>query len=219
MRTRRHAFSLDDSEQTAYKVLTMRGAKQLNSLWRLPKPAALRGVSVDRYASTKTRQNQRSTEDDVGDFRPPWVYSGSRFLTYTAIPREAIPSPFATAIATLMQSLVTLLYCAFLADWGEREHIFMPVRCLLGHLALANQLRVFSCADGCQSISNRCSLYLLKKLLLFKETMDRHPVAPCHLQRSAHKYNVSTGTGRSHHQYNTSWNPRYICTEESSLIC
>lgn len=116
----------------------MHGATQLNSLSRLTKPAALRGVSVHRYASTKARQNRPTAEDDGGDFRPPWVYSGSRFLTYTAIPREAIPNPSATAIATLTQSLVTLLYCAFLADWGEREHIFMPVSCILDHLALAN---------------------------------------------------------------------------------
>ncbi|KAF8133746.1 hypothetical protein EV363DRAFT_1258169 [Boletus edulis] len=72
----------------------------------LTKPAASRRVSVGRYASTRTRQ---TTEDDGGDFRPSWVYSGSRFLTYTTIP-------------------VTLIYCAFLADWGEREHIFMPLR-------------------------------------------------------------------------------------------
>lgn len=37
------------------------------------------------------------------------------------------------AIVALIQFLVTLLYCAFLADWGEREHIFMPVSCFLGH--------------------------------------------------------------------------------------
>ncbi|KAN0087527.1 hypothetical protein V8E55_006148 [Tylopilus felleus] len=88
----------------------MHRARQLNLPLRPTKLATLRGVSVGRYASTKTRQNRRTidTEDD-GDFRPPWVYSGSRFLTYTAIP-------------------LTLIYCAFLADWGEREHIFMPLR-------------------------------------------------------------------------------------------
>ncbi|KAF8555727.1 hypothetical protein OG21DRAFT_821300 [Imleria badia] len=87
----------------------MHRARQLNMLLQLTKPAALRGVSLGRYASTKTRQNRHNTKDDGGDFRPPWVYSGSRFLTYTTIP-------------------LTLLYCAFLADWGEREHIFMPLR-------------------------------------------------------------------------------------------
>lgn len=117
----------------------MHRARQLSSLSRLTKPAALRGVSVGRYTSTTTRQNRRATEDDGGDFRPPWVYSGSRFLTYTTIPREAIPSPSATAVAMLTQHLVTILYCALLADWGEREHIFMPVSCFLDHLALANQ--------------------------------------------------------------------------------
>ncbi|KAG0701397.1 hypothetical protein DFH29DRAFT_773339, partial [Suillus ampliporus] len=48
-------------------------------------------------------------EQDDGDFRPPWVYSASHILTYTLIP---------TAI----------VYCVFLADWGEREHVFSPVR-------------------------------------------------------------------------------------------
>ncbi|KAI9573637.1 hypothetical protein HD554DRAFT_2057557 [Boletus coccyginus] len=79
-----------------------RAPRQLNLLLRLTKPAG-------RYASTRSRQNRRTTEDDDGDFRPPWVYSGSRLLTYTTIP-------------------LTLFYCAFLADWGEREHIFMPLR-------------------------------------------------------------------------------------------
>ena len=45
---------------------------------------------MGRYVSTRTRQSRQTTEDDDGDFRPPWVYSGSRFLTYTTIPREAI---------------------------------------------------------------------------------------------------------------------------------
>lgn len=50
-------------------------------------------LRVGRYASTKTRQNRRySKNDDDDDFRPSWVYSSSRFLTYTAIPREAIPT-------------------------------------------------------------------------------------------------------------------------------
>lgn len=120
-------------------------ARQLKPFLRLTKPVVLQGVTVGRYASTKTQQNRRSVEDDGGDsdFRPPWVYSGSRFLTYTAIPREAIPSPFATETTTLTRFLVTLLYCAFLADWGEREHIFMPVSCLLGHLVLVNQHYTF----------------------------------------------------------------------------
>ncbi|KAJ8595232.1 hypothetical protein M405DRAFT_807511 [Rhizopogon salebrosus TDB-379] len=52
---------------------------------------------------------QQSAEQDDGDFRPPWVYSASHILTYTMIP-------------------TAMVYCVFLADWGEREHVFSPVR-------------------------------------------------------------------------------------------
>ncbi|KAH7921779.1 hypothetical protein BV22DRAFT_1121940 [Leucogyrophana mollusca] len=47
--------------------------------------------------------------DDNSDFRPPWVYTTSHVLTYTLIP-------------------TALVYCVFLADWGDREHVFMPAR-------------------------------------------------------------------------------------------
>ncbi|KAH0832009.1 hypothetical protein J3R83DRAFT_12914 [Lanmaoa asiatica] len=153
------------------------GRRQLNSLLRLIKPATLREVSVGRYNSTKTRRNRRTTENDGGDFRPPWVYSGSRFLTYTTIPREAIPIPSATA---LTQSLVTLLYCSLPRRLGRaRTHLYAP---------LANQHHAFtSCADGYQSINNRFSPYLRRKLRLFKETMDRRPPAPSsHPRRRVH---------------------------------
>lgn len=197
----------------------MHGARQLHLL---AKPAALRGVPLGRHASTRTQQNRRSTEDDGGDFRPPWVYSGSRFLTYTTIPREAIPSssnrgthPFST--------IVTLLYCAFLADWGEREHLFMPVSCMLGHLIAHTNHHHVSCADGYRSIDNRFSPYLLKKLLSFEETVDRCPTTPCLHRTRAHEYNESTRMIRSHlslstkdQQYNT--RGIHVCTEKSSLI-
>ncbi|EGN98350.1 hypothetical protein SERLA73DRAFT_183305 [Serpula lacrymans var. lacrymans S7.3] len=66
------------------------------------------------YASERTLRNRlpgvpQAKKDDDGDFRPPWVYSTSRILTYTLIP-------------------TAFLYCIFIADWGEREHVFMPPR-------------------------------------------------------------------------------------------
>ncbi|OAX40951.1 hypothetical protein K503DRAFT_713605 [Rhizopogon vinicolor AM-OR11-026] len=73
---------------------------------------ARRSPSIRSYSkkSSAIRPSQQpSTEQDDGDFRPPWVYSASHILTYTLIP---------TAI----------VYCIFLADWGDREHVFSPVR-------------------------------------------------------------------------------------------
>ncbi|KAG2155963.1 uncharacterized protein EDB93DRAFT_1129077 [Suillus bovinus] len=69
----------------------------------------IRHYSKKSPAVQPTPSQKESAERDDGDFRPPWVYSASHILTYTMIP---------TAI----------LYCVFLADWGEREHVFSPVR-------------------------------------------------------------------------------------------
>ncbi|KAG1885058.1 hypothetical protein F4604DRAFT_1729326 [Suillus subluteus] len=69
----------------------------------------IRSYSKKSPVIRPTPNQNQSTEQDDGDFRPPWVYSASHILTYTLIP---------TAI----------VYCVFLADWGEREHVFSPVR-------------------------------------------------------------------------------------------
>lgn len=82
-------------------------------------------------------------------------------------------------IVVLTQSIVTLIYCAFLADWGEREHIFMPVSCLFGHLALADHQHGFSYADGHPSMVNLFSPYHPKKLLSFED--------PLGLRREVHR--------------------------------
>ncbi|KAG2134282.1 hypothetical protein BD769DRAFT_1444189 [Suillus cothurnatus] len=69
----------------------------------------LRSYSKKSPVIRPTPVQNQSAEPDNEDFRPPWVYSASHILTYTLIP---------TAI----------VYCVFLADWGEREHVFSPVR-------------------------------------------------------------------------------------------
>ncbi|KAI6147097.1 hypothetical protein BKA82DRAFT_1004573 [Pisolithus tinctorius] len=68
---------------------------------------------VRLYASTKhdSRKSpfsrQEIEDDTMQDFRPPWVYRASGFLIYTTIP-------------------VAILYCVFVADYGDREHVFSP---------------------------------------------------------------------------------------------
>ncbi|KAF9221643.1 hypothetical protein BS17DRAFT_785107 [Gyrodon lividus] len=87
----------------------MLGVRQLKSVTQVAKSGVLLRNTLHEYASPKPQQNQQNARDDDGDFRPRWVYSASSFLTYTTIP-------------------VALLYCVFLADWGDREHVFMPLR-------------------------------------------------------------------------------------------
>ncbi|PFH53896.1 hypothetical protein AMATHDRAFT_113900, partial [Amanita thiersii Skay4041] len=43
------------------------------------------------------------------DFRPPWVYTTSRLLSYTIIPSIVV-------------------YSVFWHDFGDREHVFQPAR-------------------------------------------------------------------------------------------
>lgn len=58
-------------------------------------------------STQKTDGVQR--EDVPSDPRPPWVYSTSAGLRLILIPSA-------------------LLYAIFLADFGDREHVFMPPR-------------------------------------------------------------------------------------------
>ncbi|KAI6015559.1 hypothetical protein BKA83DRAFT_4232516 [Pisolithus microcarpus] len=92
----------------------------MHGLGPLSRPQLLRTVQLFRprvrlYASTK-QDNRKSpfsrqeVEDDTAqDFRPPWVYRASGFLIYTTIP-------------------IAILYCVFVADYGDREHVFSPIR-------------------------------------------------------------------------------------------
>ncbi|KAK0201768.1 hypothetical protein DFS33DRAFT_1018659 [Desarmillaria ectypa] len=65
--------------------------------------------------TTKPNPQKEKTEKDMlyelelADFRPPWVYTGSKLLTYLVVP----------AIA---------LYGIFIYDFGDREHVFQPPR-------------------------------------------------------------------------------------------
>ncbi|KAK0464398.1 uncharacterized protein EV420DRAFT_1637963 [Desarmillaria tabescens] len=64
---------------------------------------------------TKPNSYKDKTEKDMlyelelADFRPPWVYTGTKLLTYLVVP----------AIA---------LYAIFIYDFGDREHVFQPPR-------------------------------------------------------------------------------------------
>ncbi|KAK0504117.1 hypothetical protein EDD18DRAFT_487988 [Armillaria luteobubalina] len=85
-----------------------------------------RSLQRRTICSTHVRSNQQSdpikpkpkiekTEKDMfyelelADFRPPWVYTGTKLLTYLVVP----------AIA---------LYGIFIYDFGDREHVFQPPR-------------------------------------------------------------------------------------------
>ncbi|KAI9443169.1 hypothetical protein H4582DRAFT_2126351 [Lactarius indigo] len=67
--------------------------------------------AVMRYSSEKAteRSGKDRWEDVPSDPRPPWVYSTSAGLRLILIPG-------------------ILLYAVFLADFGDREHVFMPPR-------------------------------------------------------------------------------------------
>jgi hypothetical protein len=52
--------------------------------------------SYSKKSSEIRPSQQRSTEQDDGDFRPPWVYSASHILTYTLIPSAFAPLSWLT---------------------------------------------------------------------------------------------------------------------------
>ncbi|KAF8158276.1 hypothetical protein B0H34DRAFT_708123 [Crassisporium funariophilum] len=73
-----------------------------------------KGLSVQRgyrqrFLATKTQPLPRKMDDSGEDFRPPWVYTTSRLITYAIIPAIAV-------------------YSIFLYDFGEGEHVFQPIR-------------------------------------------------------------------------------------------
>ncbi|CAA7261408.1 unnamed protein product [Cyclocybe aegerita] len=51
----------------------------------------------------------KKMEGSGEDFRPPWVYVGTRLISLAVIPSIAV-------------------YSIFFYDFGEREHVFQPVR-------------------------------------------------------------------------------------------
>ncbi|KAF9464164.1 hypothetical protein BDZ94DRAFT_1308181 [Collybia nuda] len=60
-----------------------------------------------RQFASKVHRLPKAGDDD--DFRPPWVYTMSRLLSYTMIPAVAA-------------------YAIFVYDFGERDHVFRPAR-------------------------------------------------------------------------------------------
>ncbi|KAJ8503491.1 hypothetical protein ONZ45_g10810 [Pleurotus djamor] len=80
-------------------------------------------LQVFRYASlrpSRTVARAMSVHDvkkmpkfdehtEYPDFRPPWVYTGSRLITYVLVP-------------------YVVFYSVFVYDFGDREHVFQPAR-------------------------------------------------------------------------------------------
>ncbi|KAF7768137.1 hypothetical protein Agabi119p4_7380 [Agaricus bisporus var. burnettii] len=58
-----------------------------------------------RWQST----NSSSGRDEDSDFRPSWVYVTSRLVNFTVIP-------------------CVMLYSVFFYDFGDKDHVFKPVR-------------------------------------------------------------------------------------------
>ncbi|KAF9534481.1 hypothetical protein CPB83DRAFT_889464 [Crepidotus variabilis] len=55
-------------------------------------------------------QSERKKMEGMGeDFRPPWVYVGTRLISFVVIPAVG-------------------LYSVFLYDFGTQNHVFTPVR-------------------------------------------------------------------------------------------
>ncbi|CCM03524.1 uncharacterized protein FIBRA_05658 [Fibroporia radiculosa] len=84
------------------------------AVWHL-RPAAsnfsvLRRTTA-RHVSSKIRQPRPWAEENVPpvDPRPSWVFPLFKIANYVVIPG-------------------TLLYAVFFADFGEKEHVFMPAR-------------------------------------------------------------------------------------------
>ncbi|KDQ33738.1 hypothetical protein PLEOSDRAFT_1099698 [Pleurotus ostreatus PC15] len=89
-----------------FRRTTSPGLRLLGNLQRNP---AVR--VIPRTMSTQEVNKMPRPEQDPAyeDFRPPWVYTGSRLLTYVFVP-------------------YVVFYSVFFYDFGDREHVFQPVR-------------------------------------------------------------------------------------------
>ncbi|KAF8501037.1 hypothetical protein F5888DRAFT_1801562 [Russula emetica] len=75
-----------------------------------PAHSLLRRRAVKTFSQKVTQKTDRVQREDIAsDPRPPWVYSTSAGLRLILIPS-------------------ILFYAIFLADFGDREHVFMPPR-------------------------------------------------------------------------------------------
>lgn len=82
---------------------------------------------VMRFSSEKaTKTGKGRWEDIPSDPRPPWVHSTSAGLRLVLIP--GVHSVFWPTPYMLKHLEGILLYAVFFADFGDREHVFMPVR-------------------------------------------------------------------------------------------
>lgn len=84
-----------------------------------------------RDASSKIREPRPWAVENVPpvDPRPSWVFPLSRIANYVVIPGMSISESSAHLVVPLTAlCLATLLYAVFFADFGEKEHVFMPVR-------------------------------------------------------------------------------------------
>ena len=73
-----------------------------------------------------------STQAHDDDFRPPWFFTTSHMLTYISVPGSLLSPHFHWILTDHhvgSRTTVVGLYCIFLADWGDHDHVFMPVGC------------------------------------------------------------------------------------------
>ncbi|KAH7885286.1 hypothetical protein F5I97DRAFT_1884285 [Phlebopus sp. FC_14] len=103
----------------------MLGLRNLKNSARIPRPLGPLHKATRSYVA-RSQRGPSKEEPAYDDFRPPWVYTTSHVLTYTTIPRQSLA--FIIPVNDPDQILVALIYCVFLADWGDRDHVFMPVR-------------------------------------------------------------------------------------------
>jgi hypothetical protein len=77
--------------------------------------------------SLATNVHRLPGRDDERDFRPPWLYTMSRLLSYTMIPcKHSCHVIVSSELEN--KNLAAAIYGIFFHDFGEREHVFQPVR-------------------------------------------------------------------------------------------
>lgn len=88
---------------------------------------------VVKYSSRKVnlKASKDRREDTPSGSRPtPWVYSTSVGLRLVLIPSACVSTELVAAHSRAQKKHVGkggLLYAVFFADFGDREHVFMPV--------------------------------------------------------------------------------------------
>ncbi|KIL67891.1 hypothetical protein M378DRAFT_72800 [Amanita muscaria Koide BX008] len=66
-------------------------------------------VRLNRSRRTYSANVRPTPPKKDDDFRPPWVYTFSRLLSYTMIP-------------------AAVMYSVLFYDFGDRDHVFQPAR-------------------------------------------------------------------------------------------